>query len=539
MDELLELIARIGTDDPPSAEELTEARTQLVELLRTATAEQTRDLDAAAAIREAIDTIDTETTRVAEAAAAEDAEARRLLEGIEPAATEGDPAPEGEPEGDPEGAAREAEPVAASTGRTSLRAAVRRTALARGTNAPEEASHIRVMGLGVAQGERLGRNASLRDVATLFTNAAPRVKNRGQRESLVRIEYDFPEDRRLFASERVDNDRLMDAVMGFAPGAVAAAGGICDPLPADFVHPIFGDRGRPIRDALPRFQAARGGVRFSPAATMADLADAVGVWTYEQDSSPGESQKLCLVLECEDEDTAHVDAITACLQVGNFQARFNPEFWRSRLDLLMVRHDNEAELALYADMDAASTQVTYGTGEGTIYSVLTGVDKAAAGLRSRLRLTNRTVMRALLPAWVRDALRADITRQRLGSSPAEHLAVADRVIDTFFSARNVSPIWSPDLDPFGAQSAGALLDWPGGNVEFLIFPEGTFFHLDGGALDLGTEIIDSTLVRQNNRMAFLETFERAVFRGGESLAVTVPVDEACICADVAVVEATS
>jgi hypothetical protein len=529
MDELLELVARLGTDDPPTTEELAEARSALVELLRTATAEETRDLEAAVALRESIDAIDAESASRTAAADAERAEAERLLSGLDPEVTE-TPAEET--------TEAELEPVAASTAtdvartrRTSLSAAVRRTSLARGNTDPNTPAHSRVLTLGVAQGERLGQNASLSDVATVFDRAAGRVKVRGSRETLVRIESDFPDVRRLFGTEKSENDRLLNGLMGYQVGAVAAAGGICDPLPADFSHPVIGNRGRPIRDALARFQAARGGVRFSPAITLADMDGAVGVWTYETDTSPGETEKVCLTLTCEDEEVAYVDAITACLQIGNFQARFNPEFWRSRLDALMVLHDRIAEQTLYADMDAASTQVTYGTGEGTIYSVLTAVDKATAGLRSRMRLDNRTVMNVLLPAWVRDALRSDITRQRLGSGPADHLAVADRIIDTFFSSRNARPVWSYDLDVFGAQSAGALLSYPGGNVEFIVWPEGTFFHLDGGTLDLGTEIMDSTLVRQNNRMAFMETFERAVFRGGQSLAVTVPVAELCICND--------
>lgn len=529
MDELLELVARLGTDDPPTTEELAEARAALVELLRTATAEETRDLEAAVAIRESIDAIDAEATARTEAQAAEDAEARRLLEGVEvETATE---TAEGETETE-----ETREPVAASSGtdvatrrRTTLSTAVRRTALARGTSNPNAPAYSRAMTLGPAQGERIPQNATLNDVATVFDRAAGRVK--GGRETLFRIEQEFPEDRRLFASERTDNNRLLDALIRPAELGVAAAGGICDPLPADFSHPFFGDRDRPIRDALPRFQAARGGVRFSPAVTLSAVAGATGLWTIETDTSPGETQKNCLVLTCEDEEVAQVDAVTACLQIGNFNARFNPEFWRSRLDLLMVAHERLAEQTLYADMDAASTQVTYGAGEGTIFSVLTAVDKANAALRSRMRLNNRTVVNVLMAAWVRDALRSDLTRQRLGSGPGDHLAVADRIIDTFFTSRNVRPIWSYDLDVFAAQNAGALVGYPGSNTEFIIWPEGTFFFLDGGTLDLGTEIIDSTLVRQNNRMAFMETFERAVFRGGQSLAVTVPIAELCICND--------
>lgn len=537
MDELLELISRIGTDSPPTDEELATAREELVSLLRVATAPETRDLESAVAIREAIDSIDAEVNARVEAAEREEAEARRLLEGLDlEDAEDDDDGEDGDGDDSDADASAEAEqvPVAASNAssrRSSLTNAIRRTSARLDRSEPGGSQHARVLTLGAAQSEQLSQTATIREVARVFDRAAGRVKQRGDRQSLVRIEWDYPEARRLFGTEKYDNDRILDGIA--APEAIAAAGGVCDPLPADFTHPILGQRGRPIRDALPRFQASRGGVRFSPTATIADLDGAVGVWDYDTDTSPGEDEKGCLTLSCEEEVVAHVDAVTACLQVGNFQARFNPEFWRSRLQLLMVLHDRIAEQALYNAILAGSTAVTYGAGSGTIYSVLSAVDKAVAGLRSRHRLGN-TVIRMIAPEWVHQALRADIASQRLGSSPADALSVADNVINNFFTARHVRPVWSQDIEVFGAQSAGSLVDFPNSDVQLVLFPEGTFFYMDGGTLDLGTEIVDSTLIAQNNRMAFLETFEKAVKRGGESLRITVPIDELCVCPEVLV-----
>lgn len=526
MDELLELLARIGTDNPPTDEELATAREELLALLQEATAKETRDLDAAAGIREGIDQIDAEVKAREEAETAADEQAAKLLEGL----TEDDAEDDDDTEDDEDEVVDEA-PVPVAASRTRTAAAIRKTRarMDKRAESTKPSSRGTLLTLGAAQSESIRPDGGVADVAQVFARATTRVKGSGARDTLVRLEWDFPDERRLFGSERTENDSLLDSVM--APAAIAAAGGICDPLPADFSHPFLGRRGRPIRDRLPRFQAARGGVRFSPMATIGDVTAGVGVWTHATDTSPGDAQKNLLVLECEEEAVAHVDAITASLQIGNFQAKFNPEFWRSRLDLLMVAHDRLAEQTLYANLDANSVQVTYGAGNGTIYSVLSAVDKAAAGLRSRLRLLDHPIV-AIFPEWVKTALRSDIASQRLGSSPADALTVADQVINSFFAARGVTPVWSPDIDLFGAQNAGALLDFPGGNAEFIIYPEGAHFFLDGGILDLGTEIIDGDSVRKNNRIAFQETFEKGVFRGGQSLAVTVPIDELCVCPDV-------
>jgi hypothetical protein len=531
MDELLELIARIGGDDAPSSEELSVAREELVEHLRVATAKETRDLSAATAIRGAVDNIDTELTSRREQAEADEAEAARLLEGLAEPTDEvvevETPAEENEAETPAE--TRERVPVAASVS-PNLRRALSRTQARMRADIPEspDPGH-RILTLGAAQSERLTSSAGMLDVARVFDRSAGRVKN--GRQSLVRVEYDYPENRRLFGKESGDNDRLLDT-MNVSPqlAAVSAAGGICDPLPADFSIPLIGQRGRPIRDALPRFQASRGGVRFSPSLSIAVVTGGVGTWTYETDVTPGGSTKACAVLNCEDESVAHVDAIYRCVEVGNMQARFNPEWWRNRLDLLAILHDRTAERHLYTDMVAAATPTTY-SGNESIYSVLTAIDKAAAGLRSRLRLGSATI-RVVLAEWIRDALRSQITRQvYAGAAPTDQYGtgLADGRINEFFTSRRVEPVWSQDLDLFSAQVSGGLQDWPGGTTDLLVYPEGTFFYLDGGTLDLGTEIVDSTLIQTNDRQAFMETFQKAVFRGGEALKVTVTVDEVCGC----------
>lgn len=560
MEDFQELLDRIGSTEPPSDEELNAARTELADAARTAAQGDNRDLDAAKALLAGVKKIDAELNARREAAEAEEAEARELLSQLGDAETEdadvetdADETPE--PDAAPE-SRREREPVAASS-TPRINQALSRVRARTTTEGPQGNSMVSVMTLGLAQRDPLPTNPTLSDAAEIFGRSLGRVpKGTNGKFGLIRVEYDYPEDRRLVSTNRADNDKILDAARvspttaseraaavaasGGDPLGVAAAGGICGPLPADFSNPFFGTRGRPIRDALPRFQGVSrtgngGGVRFSPAMTMANLAGSTGVWTIETDEDPGETEKACLVLECEDEQVAYVDAVTACLQVGNFQARFNPEFWRSTLELLMVRHDRLAEQTLYAQMLAAASLRTY-TGTGSIYSVLSAISKADAGIRSRLRLDNRAVMNVVMPAWVRNALRDDINRQRLGSSPSDQYGsgVGDAVIDQFFRARNIRPVYSLDLDVFGTPVTGtaALLDYPGGDAELLVYPEGAYFFLDGGTLDLGTEIIDSTLVRQNNRMAFLETFEQAVFRGGEAIAVTVSIDEVCTpCAD--------
>lgn len=541
LDKLLAIVNGIDADarqpeEPaPTDEELTEARADLVENLRTVAEGDSPDLDAARSIRSAIDKIDAEIVTRTESREAARTEAAELLQGVE--APEANEEGEGEGEGDePKGedgegegdepkqpTAEERAAVAASLTDALSRSSKRRTER---VVEPENPS-VLVAASGVAQSYGLGPNATLDDVADLFTKYAPQVKRGGA--VLVHMDKVYPEDRALGLSA-AENTRLIDAVT--SPRAITAAGGICEPLPADFRHPICGDRGRPITDALPSFRADRGGVRYAPSATVADLEDAITVWTHENDASdsPDPATKPCPRVDCEEELVAQVDAIVACLTVGNFQARFNPEFWRSRLDLLMVAHDRIAEQTAYATMVAASTTtlVPVGAGDGTIVDLLRVVDMQTAGLANRHRLIGTRYV-SILPSALRNALRTHLANQAPAGS-IDQFAVADAQIANFFAVRNVRPVWSPDIELIGAQAGGAALAAYNTPFNVMTFPEGTFLFLDGGTLDLGTQIADSTLNATNDRQAFLETFEQVAFRGCESLVTPVAVAADCICA---------
>src|SRR5690606_36966394 len=80
MDPILLILDRIGSDNPPTDSELSEARTELRKLLDVATSAEGRDLEAAKEIGNALSDIAAEETARAEAKAAEEEEARKLRE---------------------------------------------------------------------------------------------------------------------------------------------------------------------------------------------------------------------------------------------------------------------------------------------------------------------------------------------------------------------------------------------------------------------------------------------------------------------------
>lgn len=310
-----------------------------------------------------------------------------------------------------------------------------------------------------------------------------------------------------------------------SPG-LQAAGGICAPQQVNYDLPIVGSDARPVRDQfLMRFGADRGGVRTIPPPSIDDVdAGAVEAWTELNDRNPGvdpdgvgplvagPATKPCLTITCPAEDETVVEAITRCLETGNFRARFFPEQVEAWMRLVGTWQARFAEQRLLATIAAGSVAVTHGQVLSSTRDILTALDRAVAIWRYNARLDPGFTIEFGAPMWFREQMRADIARQLPVGTLAETLAVADATIDQFFRTRNVDPVWFMDGEAgqrFVTQAAGVLQAWPATVKTYLAAP-GAWLFLDGGTLDLGV-VRDSTLNATNDVQMFAESWEGAHF----------------------------
>lgn len=308
--------------------------------------------------------------------------------------------------------------------------------------------------------------------------------------------------------------------------AVTASGGICAPTPVRYDLPIIGTDERPVRDsALVRFGADRGGVRVLPPPLLEDLNGAVDVWDEANDRNPTDpTVKPCLTVTCPNDTESLVAAITKCLEIGNFRARYFPEQVESWMRLAAVNHARVAETRLLGQIGAASTQVTTGQLLGTIPDVLAALDRATAIISSVNRVSRNFPMRFVFPFWLYNQMRTDEARRLPGATPDERYAINESQINSWFAARNVTP--TPIMDGetgqvFGRQGDAPMIGWPSRVITYL-YPDGSHLFLDGGTLDLGI-VRDSTLNSTNDLQMFAETFEGHVFHGVESWRISMDV----------------
>jgi hypothetical protein len=356
----------------------------------------------------------------------------------------------------------------------------------------------------------------MHDVASAFEkriHALRRVNGGdGEQHIVASVSTQYPESR-ILTQDAEGNWAKVQAVTG--PEALVASGGHSAPFEVKYDIFGLGTTARPLRDALPKFQADRGGIRFVTPPVLSSYANAVGIWTAANDSAetPSPAAKLSLTVTAAGENTVATDAVTLQLQFGNLMSRAYPELIARHNELGLIQHAREAEGQILTRLTALSTAVTSTSLIGVARDFLVTLGRAAANYRGRHRLEADAPLRVIAPYWIKDAMVADLALQMPGDATLN--AAAE--IDGFIASRNINITYHID-DFTDAQGASALNEFADTFVWYM-FAEGTFLFLDGGTLDLGV-IRDSTLVGTNDYKMFVETFEGVAKVGVESLKVT-------------------
>ena len=358
--------------------------------------------------------------------------------------------------------------------------------------------------------------SNMNDVASAFEkriHALRRVNGGdGEQHIVASIATQYPEER-ILTQDAESNWAKVQAVTG--PEALVASGGHSTPFEVKYDIFGIGTTARPLRDALPKFQADRGGIRFVTPPVLSSYANAVGIWTAANDSAetPNPAAKLSLTVTAAGENTVATDAVTLQLQFGNLMTRAYPELIARHNELGLIQHAREAEGQILTRLTALSTAVTSTSLIGVARDFLVQLGRAAANYRGRHRLEADAPLRVIAPAWIKDAMVADLAI----AAPGDNTLNAAAEIDGYIASRNINITYHID-DFTDSQGAAAMNEFADTFVWYM-FAEGTFLFLDGGTLDLGV-IRDSTLVGTNDYKMFVETFEGVAKVGVESLKVT-------------------
>jgi hypothetical protein len=326
-----------------------------------------------------------------------------------------------------------------------------------------------------------------------------------ERYMMASAAYRFPESRKL--TQDIDaNAQKIRSLVNTEGRSLVASGGICAPATNIYTIPQFATVARPVRDALPSFNADRGAVNVPVPTTLASAADAITVITEAEDALGGTfATKSCLDQTCLSYAETAVTIISHCREYGNLNARSWPESITFENELTMAEHARVAEGYLLDRIKAQSINLTQADVYSTVFDMIFAIGKATAAIRYKLRSGDNVRFRALLPSWLPSQMVADVAATQFDRFKSQDQMTA------ILRSAGVEPTYYLDTPSTGTtqgfadESAGALDGYPT-VVQWALFPEGAFIHVDGGVLELGL-VRDSTLNSTNDFQFFGESFE--------------------------------
>lgn len=385
-------------------------------------------------------------------------------------------------------------------------------------------------------------------VKTALTASLSPGSNAAIKIPVCGMSLDFPEERMLDDNAR-SNRRKIDAVS--SREAITASGGACAPIPVRYDETVIGNEARPVRDALSRFGAVRGGIVTLVPPTLVDVSGAVGKWTMANDENPADpSTKPYLTIPCDnDERETEVYAVTRSVKIGNFRQKWFPEQVAAYMTLIGTHASRLQEAYFLKGIKDGSTVVTHGQVLGASRDVFTSLRQLIATIQWRLRAPESTRFAVIAPDWLRDMILIDLIRIGYSDTTEERLVRAESTLNAWFAALNCNVYWHIDYESgvnigspggplAGAQGAGPVIGMPD-KARVYVYIEGSWLYLDGGSWDFGV-FRDSTLVGTNDFRMFSEVAENVHYDGvpGESFAydidicangVTVAADDIDVC----------
>lgn len=238
-------------------------------------------------------------------------------------------------------------------------------------------------------------------------------------------------------------------------------------------------------------------------------------------ASTGDVQliKGCYQVDCPTWEDYRLTAEGLCITAGNLIDRAYPELVTRTVDLAVTAHLHRLSNAALAKIVAsisAGNKVTAATAPSDAAGdILAAIDLQVADYRSQYLMGDNTVLDALFPQWVRNAIRSTLA-MRAG---VDMMSVSDAEVTAFFTARNVRPQFLAGYDALYRSSTAATA-FPG-TSKFIIMPAGGYVMGDGGTIDLGV-VRDSTLNATNDyTAAWTEQFYSVMQMGPEAREVTV------------------
>lgn len=278
---------------------------------------------------------------------------------------------------------------------------------------------------------------------------------------------------------------------------------------------------------VPSVTARRGSLVWPQSPEFHSIYSGVG-WDFtaaeiDEMQTPGSTlEKPCYKITCPDTTSLTLDPTGICIQASILHERAYPELIKYTVDQSLAAYGHRTNASILRQMAALATPVDLtgnaNLGPGAMSTILEAIELQVEWLRYRHRLGIDTTMEMVAPLWMRGILRADLSK-RMGGEP-DLIAVTNEQLTGWLATRGVRVQWVLDWqdsfsDPATTGTPAAPVTIPqstlfgGGTApqtawpttgQVLIYPAGTYFLARMDIISLEGGLLDSTLLKKNERI---------------------------------------
>jgi len=362
-----------------------------------------------------------------------------------------------------------------------------------------------------------------------------RLNSQDGRANLAKLEFAGKESR--VAGGSLVASMLKDVKAG---KSLVAAAGWC--APSETIYDLCEQETMDGLLAIPEVTADRGGfnipidggIDFSTIFTSIGNA---GDTHLTEAEVIADVVKVCNEIPCPEFEDVRLAVDYFCLTGSLLQRRGYPEVIGRFTRGAAVALAHKINAGVIAEIEAGSVDAGVvplcESGDDAASALLSAVETAIVDMQYRARMSMSQSMEVVLPFFALAQIRAAMSRRR----GVALMAVSDAEIGAWFAVRNAVPRFVYDWqdaftgEPGGPGGAVPLVQLPT-EIQFIVFPAGTWIKATAEVVDLDT-IYDSTLLTTNQyTAAFVEDGWAVMQMCPLSRVYTVVIDPCgCLCSD--------
>lgn len=356
---------------------------------------------------------------------------------------------------------------------------------------------------------------------------------------IAKFGLDFPEDLTIQPTSS-DLEVLYHAAdeKRLEGESLVAAAGWC--APSEVLYDLCSTESTDGIGSVPEVAVNRGGIKYTSGPDFSAIYGAAAYFDFtEAQSIAGTGQsvnKPCATVPCPSFTDTRLDGVGLCIKVEFLANQAYPELTQRFISGALIAHQHKVWLKVLNKMLALATAKTWlagaGSPDGSVSAdTLDGLSLYAAQLRQKYKMPLSTSLEVLLPFWLLDVFKSDISRRT--GQPFQ--VVTDEQVTAFFRARKMNPQFVYGL-PAGTATGGtdlALADvtgppaqdsdtWPT-TFQALMYPAGTFVKGTADVVNLSAVYDAASLANNIYTGLFVEQGVLVAQLCPEAFKVTLPV----------------